>query len=281
MLLDRITPLILTFNELPNIARTTARLEWARRILVVDSFSTDGTVEFLRRNPRVELLQRRFDSFAGQCNFGLTHIQSEWVLSLDADYVCSEEIVREIASLPDSPTTAGFQASFKYCVNGRPLRGSLYPARTVLYRRKLAQYVRDGHAHRVVVNGEIGRLAGVIYHDDRKPLEGWLAAQTRYAANEVQKLRSTPKGQLSLVDRMRLTKWIAPLVMPAYCLFGKGLILNGWAGLEYTLQRTYAELLLSLRLFASESDVPVARNEHGNPVLDPEVGQETRPRRSC
>lgn len=280
MLLDRITPLILTFNELPNIARTTARLEWARRILVVDSFSTDGTVEFLRRNPRVELLQRRFDSFAGQCNFGLTHIQSEWVLSLDADYVCSEEIVREIASLPDSPTAAGFQASFKYCVNGRPLLGSLYPARTVLYRRKLAQYERDGHAHRVVVNGEIGRLAGVIYHDDRKPLEAWLAAQTRYAANEVQKLRSTAKGQLSLVDRMRLTKWIAPLVMPAYCLFGKGLILNGWAGLEYTLQRTYAELLLSLRLFASESDVLVARNEHGNPVPDSEVGQEARPRRS-
>jgi hypothetical protein len=51
---------------------------------------------------------------------------------------------------------------------------------------------------------------------------------------------------------MRRRKWIAPLVTPAYCLLLKGLILDGRAGIYYTFQRTYAEILLSLRLLERE-----------------------------
>ena len=274
MQLDAITPLVLTYNEIANVERTMKRLDWTRRIVVVDSFSTDGTVEVLKRNPRVDLLQRRFDTFAAQCNFGLEHIDTEWVLSLDADYVCSEQLIREIAALGEAPSEDGFQVRFKYCVNGRALRGSLYPARTVLYRRALAYYESDGHAHRVVVRGRLGKLSGVIYHDDRKPLESWLAAQARYATNEVQKLRSTPTERLSLADRLRRAKWIAPLVMPLYCLIGKGLLFDGLPGIEYTLQRTYAEVLLSLKLMADLPEILVARNEQEKAVLGSEPRQD-------
>jgi hypothetical protein len=161
--------------------------------------------------------------------------------------------------------------SFKYCVNGRPLRGSLYPPRTVLYRRRGAHYERDGHAHRVAVGGTTQRLSSVIYHDDRKPLDSWLAAQARYAVNEVQKLRSTAREDLTLVDRLRRTGWIAPLVMPFYCLLAKGLILDGSAGVEYTLQRTYAEVLLALRLWEPEVASAVAQNEHHSELLSSEA----------
>jgi hypothetical protein len=106
----------------------------------------------------------------------------------------------------------------------------------------------------------------VIYHDDRKSLNTWLAAQARYAANEVRKLRSATPGTLSFSDRVRRAKWIAPLVMPFYCLILKGLILDGLAGFEYTFQRTYAELLLSLRLMADDAVSPVAQNEHSMPM---------------
>src|SRR5690349_1091232 len=107
--LTGITPLILTFNEMANIERTLAALSWASRILVVDSFSDDGTVEYLNGHPRVDIIQRQFDTFAAQCNFGLDHIDTEWVLSLDADYVCSEDLIREIAALPEPPQADGFQ----------------------------------------------------------------------------------------------------------------------------------------------------------------------------
>lgn len=267
MRLDDITPLILTYNEIANIERTLDCLDWASRILVVDSYSTDGTLEVLARNRRVEIVQHRFHSFADQCNFGITNIGTEWVLSLDADYICNDSFVREIEQLPGEPGADGFRVSFKYCVNGRPLRGSLYPPRTVLYRKRLAHYENDGHAHRVVIDGAVHPLSSVIYHDDRKPLDSWLAAQARYAAHEVQKLRAMPLAELSRADRLRRKGWIAPLAMPFYCLLLRGLILDGRAGIEYTLQRTYAEILLSLRLWAAEPDNVVAQNEHDRTLL--------------
>ena len=85
-MLNLITPLILTFNEAPNLARTLAQLFWARDITIIDSFSSDETLSIVSGFPQARIFQRKFDSFAGQCNFGLreTGITSEWVLSLDA-----------------------------------------------------------------------------------------------------------------------------------------------------------------------------------------------------
>ena len=89
-MLSDVTPLILTFNEAPNLWRTLEKLAWARQALIVDSFSTDETLDIARKFPQVRIVQREFDTFAGQCNFGLQKIDTEWVLSLDADYVLSD-----------------------------------------------------------------------------------------------------------------------------------------------------------------------------------------------
>src|SRR5262249_47496516 len=135
-LIESITPLIITFDEAPNIARTLDKLRWARRIVVVDSGSTDGTLDVLARYPQVALFKRAFDSFADQCNFGLDQVASEWVLSLDADYEMSDHLVEELANLSATDEIAGYRASFVYRIHGRPLRGTLYPPRIVLYRVK-------------------------------------------------------------------------------------------------------------------------------------------------
>ena len=80
------TALVLTFNEAPNIERTLEAVKWAQRILVVDSGSTDATLDIVARYPQARVVTRPFDTFANQCNFGLSQISSEWVLSLDADF---------------------------------------------------------------------------------------------------------------------------------------------------------------------------------------------------
>src|SRR5262245_41693888 len=139
-LIEAITPLIITFDEVPNIARTLDKLAWARRIVVVDSGSTDGTLDILARCPQVALFKRAFDSFADQCNFGLAKIESEWVLSLDADYELSNRLVEELSNLSEMDEVAGYRASFVYRIYGRPLRGTLYPPRIVLYRTRNARY---------------------------------------------------------------------------------------------------------------------------------------------
>ena len=248
MLQDQITPLILTFNEEANIGRVLERLRWAPRVVVLDSFSSDATLDIVGRFPNADVHQRAFDSFAGQCNYGLGLIDTPWVLSLDADYVLTPELVDEIAALPAEPDVDGFEAQFTYCIGGKPLRGTLYPPRVVLYRRDRATYRQDGHAHRVEIDGPVGRLAGLIQHDDRKPLASWLAAQQRYAKQEADKLLSTPPGALGRADKLRLKGVLAPVLAPLWALVAKGGALDGRAGWQYALQRAYAEILLALHL---------------------------------
>ena len=92
-MLDQITPLILTYNEDPNINRTLKKLTWAKRIIIIDSFSDDATLEILGQYPQVELFQRKFDTHGAQWNFGLGKITTDWVLSLDADYILSDQLI--------------------------------------------------------------------------------------------------------------------------------------------------------------------------------------------
>ncbi len=255
-MLDRITPLILTYNEGANLRRVLERLDWAGTVLVIDSGSTDGTLDLLAAYPNVTVLHRAFDHFAHQWNFGLEHVETPWVLTLDADYVLSEELVEELREL--TPEADAYRARFRYCVAGRPLRASLYPDRTVLFRPSVGRFTVDGHRQVLEVDGVEARLAHPIDHDDRKSLSRWLDNQRRYAAQEVDKLVAADPRELGAADRLR-RRGLAPLIMPVYCLFAKRLILDGAAGWRYTLERTYAEVLLALalterRLTAGEPD---------------------------
>ncbi|MEA5626086.1 glycosyltransferase family 2 protein [Nostoc sp. UHCC 0251] len=251
-MLKEITPLILTYNEAPNIERILQSLTWANKIIVIDSYSTDKTLEILHSYPQIEVFQKKFDSFASQCNYGLGKISSEWVLSLDSDYVLTDELIDEISALQAETAINSYSVRFKYCVFGKPLRGSLLPPRKVLYKREKGIYQDDGHAHRVVVEGNSIILYSHIHHDDRKPLNRWLSAQDRYMVIETQKLLKTPTSELSLGDRIRKRKIIAPLIILIYCLILKGGILDGWHGWYYALQRVLAEILLTIRLIEAE-----------------------------
>src|SRR5262245_23534046 len=141
--------MIITYNEAANIRRTLGKLLWARKILVIDSGSTDETLKILRNYSQVEVLHHSFNDFADQCNFGIAQIDTPWVLSLDADYELSDALVKEMQILVPAKEIAGYQGQFIYRIHGRPLRGSLYPPRVVLYRRDQAVYRNEGHGHRV------------------------------------------------------------------------------------------------------------------------------------
>jgi len=246
-LLAQITPLLITFDEAPNIRRTLDKLAWARRVVVIDSGSTDGTVEMLQCYPQVEVIRHPFADFASQCNYGLTQIDTPWVLSLDADYELSDALVQELESLQPGANTAGYRARFVYRVHGRPLRATLYPPRTVLYRKNKACYQQQGHGHRVVVDGEVLPLDGVIYHDDRKPLARWLKSQQLYARDEADYLIRL-RAPLTWAGRIRLMALPAPVAVFFYTLLIKGCVLDGWAGWYYALQRVVAEILLALEI---------------------------------
>ncbi len=244
--LDDITPLILTWNEAPNLARTLARLGWAREVVIIDSGSTDGTPQIAAQHAGVRVLERRFDNHTSQWNFGVEAVTTPWVLALDADYVLGEGFESEVAARDDAVNA--YEAAFRYCVFGRPLRGSLYPPRALLFRREHSRYVQDGHTQRLEVSGAVGRLQTLVDHDDRKSLSRWLVAQDRYAVLEAEKLLAADPATLRWPDRLRRTGWAALPAVLVHTLLVKGVLLDGWRGWYYALQRLLAETLLALRL---------------------------------
>lgn len=249
-MLDQITPVLLTFNEEANLPRTLAALAWAREIVVVDSGSTDGTLALLSADRRVRLFRRTFDSHAAQWNYAIaeTAIATPWVLALDADYVLSDGLVRELERLQPATATIGYRARFDYYIGGRRLWGSLYPPVTVLFRRGRARYVQDGHTQRLQVEGAVQHLRNPIAHDDRKSFAHWRASQRRYCRLEAEKLLRTPWRELGWPDRVRRLVVVAPAAVLLYCLFVRGSILQVPAGWRYAFQRTWSETVLSLEL---------------------------------
>ncbi|MDQ3279834.1 MAG: glycosyltransferase family 2 protein [Acidobacteriota bacterium] len=244
-MLEQITPLILARDEEANIGRTLAQLAWANDVVLVDSYSTDATLDIARQFPNVRVFQRTIDTLADQSNYGLQQIRTPWVLLLDADYFVPPEFVEELRTLEPPPNIRAYRGAFKYAVNGRPLRASLYPPRVVLLHRDSARIWQDGHAHRVLVEGGTGELRTKIIHDDRKSFARFLERQKKYMRQEAEKLRTADPRTLSLAGRIRKLIVVAPFAVLVHTLFVNGLILDGRAGLRYAWERFVAELMLS------------------------------------
>lgn len=248
--LQQVTPVVLTFNEAPNIGRSLERLRCFDEVLVVDSGSTDETLEIVASFANTRVVTRPFDSFAGQWNFALREggIQTEWALAMDADYILTDEFLAELSALAPSDNTVAYRLAFDYCIFGRKLSATLYPPIIALHRHKQVHYIQDGHCMRAQVVGTVGQLQSRVQHDDRKPLSRWLASQAKYADQEAALLLSKPASELRIQDRLRRLMVITPWLVPLYCMtVGRG-ALDGWAGIYYALQRGVAEAVLALKL---------------------------------
>lgn len=245
-MLDKITPLVLTYNEEANIERLLAGLAWARKIIVVDSGSSDATLRLLGADPRVTVHHRAFDNHWNQWRFALDQCAADaWVLRLDADYVVTDALVAELAALHPEADVAAYRIHFGYAMWGHVLPGSLYPANHILFRRDKVRVIENGHTEAWEVAGKILPLSARILHDDRKPMAAFIAAQSRYMAHEATAVEAGKQGWASRLRRH------PPLMVVAvffYCLIAKRLIFAGPPGWMYVMQRVVAEGILALTL---------------------------------
>ncbi|HEY4326479.1 MAG TPA: glycosyltransferase family 2 protein [Mucilaginibacter sp.] len=248
-----LTALILTKNEEPNLKRVLDKLLWLEKVVILDSFSSDSTLEIAKSYTNTVIYQRAFDTHATQWNYGLSLLNSTWVLSLDADYVLTDEFVAETKKMIKSRENVAYVSRFKFLVFGHRLLGDNTMPRPVLFKLSDCIYYDDGHTQRLTINGKTGEFNSYILHDDRKSLSRWLSNQDGYAIKESKKLINTPMSEVSLTSKIRKTKVLAPVIVFFQCLFFKGLIFNGWTGWHYTLQRTMVEMLLALRLIEEEN----------------------------
>src|SRR5687768_3192796 len=120
-----LTALIHTLNEVDQIEACIRSVEFADEIYLLDSFSTDGTVELVReRFPQVRIEQRTSLGSAAQKNYGMDHAANEWILVVDADERVTPELRTEIQTLLGAPDRWAYSIGRRNFVFGTELHYS-------------------------------------------------------------------------------------------------------------------------------------------------------------
>lgn len=246
-----VTPVVLTYNEEPNIQHSLTSLRWAPRVIVLDSGSTDRTSEIARSFQNVSWLVRPFDSHRSQWEHAIrnTGIDTEYVLALDADMCASDAFRSEIQSFMDDGSFVGAYIPFQYHVLGRPLAGSIYPPQLRLFRKNDVLIRQPGHTQIFEVSGPVYKFRSGLIHDDRKPLDRWLNNQVKYACLEAARIRSESRPRAK--DLLRCFG-ISTFLSAVYAYLKAGGPLNSPASRAYACERIIFEALLTRILASSD-----------------------------
>jgi glycosyltransferase involved in cell wall biosynthesis len=201
--LPRLSVIVIALNQEANIGDCLASVRFADEIVVVDTGSSDRTVE-LARAAGARVLVTSWQGFAGTKNFALDQAGGDWVFSLDTDERVSEALKDEILTVvrADGPLN-GYRAPRKNYFGGRWVRRlGWYPDYTLrLWRRERGRF-REREVHEEVeVAGPVGILQNPLDHYSYSNLEEYASRQERYArlaAREMAKHGRRPQpGELA------------------------------------------------------------------------------------
>lgn len=164
----------------------------ADEIIVVDSGSRDRTTE-IAASCGARVLNHPWEGYGAQKNFGIEQTRNEWVLSLDADEIVSEELERSIAALPAVPPCDGYRVPRLNHYFGRPLRhGGQYPDLQLrLFRKSRGRYDTRPVHESVKLSGKTGRLEGDLLHYTYDSIEDYLRKFLDYTELEAHRLLDT------------------------------------------------------------------------------------------
>jgi glycosyltransferase involved in cell wall biosynthesis len=261
---------ILTYNEEANIAHALDSIAgWANEILILDSLSTDRTLEIARRYG-CQIAQNKFENYAKQRNYALDHlpVHCEWVLFLDADEWLTNDLKDEVKRvIASDPVEAGFFLKRRLIWMGTWIRRGYYPTWIVrLFRRDKGRCERRSCNEHLMIEGKVGFLKADFMHEDRKGISEWIAKHNQYAtleALELLNVENAPQNvplrfwRATQVERkqwLRYRVWnrMPPLLRPVlyfvYRLILCGGFLDGPRALIYHfLQALWFPLLIDIK----------------------------------
>lgn len=182
--MTKITAIIPTFNEEHNIQGAIESCLFADEIIVVDSFSTDGTVEIVKRYSQVKLLEHEYVHSAAQKNWTIPQAENDWIFLLDADERTNPALIEEMkktieAGLQDVAYWIGRDNYFMDKKLNHIWAGD---AVIRLFRKSKCKYENKNVHAEILAEGSIGRLKGRLIHDtyQGKGLEAHLVKGLRY-----------------------------------------------------------------------------------------------------
>lgn len=270
-----ISVLILTRDEERDLPGCLESIAWCDDIHVIDSFSTDRTVE-IARDAGTHVIQNRFEGYASQRNFGLREpaFRHAWVLMLDADERIPPDLVEELQRFVASAADA--------VAAGRLRRRDFWWGKWLKHAQMSPFYVRLVRPGRVrferevnevpVVDGEVRELGGYFDHFPfSKGLDHWIAKHNLYSRMEAELVASRRVGRASwqtalfardFNERRTHQKSLfyllpaRPLVKLLYMLFARRAILDGWPGIRYSILQSIYEYFIVLKTREIESSRP-------------------------
>lgn len=179
----KVSVIVTTYNEEVNIAECLESVGWADEVLVVDSFSTDRTVEIARRFP-VTLLQREYFGSAAQKNWSLDRVSHDWVLIIDADERVPAALAREVLTvLAEQPQVNGYYIRRQNLFIDKVIRHSGWSTDRVvrLFRRDKGRYPnRRVHAD-LEIEGPVPVLRNPFIHYTFRSFEQYFPKFLNYA----------------------------------------------------------------------------------------------------
>lgn len=166
--MTKLTALIITYNEINNIADLVSNISFADECIVVDSYSTDGTFEKLKTYRNIKVHQREFKNFTDQKNFALSLATYDWVLFLDADERLSQEGKDEVKKIINNNSEfVAYWARFQYYFGKKPINFSGFQTAKSyrLFRKSKCKFDTQKIVHEaLLVNGESAILNNKIIH---------------------------------------------------------------------------------------------------------------------
>ncbi|MBU2997865.1 glycosyltransferase family 2 protein [Cellulophaga baltica] len=181
---EKISALIITYNEIGYIKNCIDSILFADEIIVVDSYSTDGTYEYLANHPKVKVIQRPFTNFTSQKSFTLEQATNDWILFLDADEVIPKKLEEEITKTVNSNTEkVAFWFYRKFMFENNPLNYSGWQTdkNYRLFRKSKAKFSDKKIVHETLeVNGTSGILKEKLIHFCYKNYEDYKQKMLKY-----------------------------------------------------------------------------------------------------
>jgi glycosyltransferase involved in cell wall biosynthesis len=226
-------------DEAENLPCTLASVRFADEVVVVDSGSTDGTVE-LARAAGARVYEEPWKGFAAQKNAAIEHSTSEWVLSLDADEEVSAELAAEIeALLEGDPECQAYKVPRLNHFLGVPLRhGGYWPdPKLRLFRRGAAHFGERAVHETILTTGKTGQLREHMIHHCYRTLDEYVEHMNRYSTAAARQLIADGRAPQTVAGLM----WQAvanPAATFVYNYFVRLGFLDGTAGLVQHLNHS-------------------------------------------
>ncbi len=207
--MEKLSVVIITYNEEANIERCLKSVLWADEIVVVDSFSSDATVDICRRYTE-KVFQMEWQGYGGQKNLAAQKASHSWILNLDADEEVSVESEREIRALlegkPDFPAYDFPRKNYfgerwvRYC--------GWYPDRIIRLYDKMRAHFSEGRVHEKVEAVEgVGSLKEPLLHHSFRDMADYIARQNRYSTLSAQD-RFERKGAVGIGRILLGPPWV-------------------------------------------------------------------------